>query len=203
MRKGAHQIAKIKMKSVGIGASVCVASTFYLFCNSVTALNNWICLALLIVECMVLIRRPRSLFQKRLNDYFVIIHFPFCKWNQIYQFSAHRYRSIKRGEKNCKMIFRSLTLQMKNMFSPSFFPTGYYRTITHDTVKARIEQWEKRGHLTILTCKPIYSKNLARIQETALHRNCRRCSHADRCQFRRYAMQPRQFYYIEFHVHIA
>lgn len=194
-------IARIRMESAGIGVSICATMTFYLFSNSVTVLDSWICLVLLIVECMILIRRPRRLFQRRLNDYFVVVHYPFCKWHQIYQLPAHRHHSIKHGEQNCDAIFHSLKLQMKSMSSPSSFPAGYYRTITHDTMRGRIEHCEKLGYLTIPTCRPVYRKSLEQIQKTVLNKNCKRCPSAGLCYFRHYATQSRQFYYIEFQVH--
>lgn len=104
--------------------------------------------------------------------------------------------------KNCHEIFRSLSQQMKNMFSPESFPNGYYRTITHETVVKRLALLGKNGFVSILTCKPVYSKDLAVTQKNILQRSCKRCGRGIHCLFRRIALRDKQFYYIEFQVHI-
>ena len=196
MKTGRHIIAIIKMESVEIIVAACAAVTFDLFCHTATGAESIAVLALLAIECMILTRHPQRIFQRRLNDYFVVIHYPFSKWRGIYQSPVRKHRILKSGKSTCKSDYHNLTRQMVGMFTPTCFPDGFYRTITHDTVKTRIERWEKSGYLKILACKPVYRKDLKHLQK-----DCKRCSDAGQCSFRRYVIQPRQFYYIEFQVH--
>lgn len=195
-----HLIAEIRMKSEYIVLPIVISATAFRCYFSTTLPDCFVCLLLLVLEFLFLIRRPRLLFQRRLNDFFVVIHYPLMKWHQIYQ-SLTRCCCKQLRKENCDEIFRSLTQQMENMFAPKYFPNGYYRTITHETVVARITLLERDGYLTILNCKPICSKSLIQTQKAFLRRNCKRCDNADHCHFNWFALQRKQFYYIEFQVH--
>ena len=195
-----HLIAEIKIKPENIILPMVISVTVLRCYFSATLPECLACLLLLVLEFMFLIRRPRVLFERRLNDFFVVIHYPLMKWHKIYQ--SVTYCCCKQFRKeNCDEIFHSLTQQMENMFAPTYFPNGYYRTITHETVAARITLLERDGYLTILNCKPIYSKSLIQTQKAFLRRNCKRCENAGHCHFQRFASKQKRFYYVEFQVH--
>lgn len=112
-----------------------------LFCTN--GLAAVICLVLGIVFYMPSVHFPHRLFRIRLNDYFVIIRYPFIKWHDIYQLpEKNTYRP---GPNQCSQKLRELSRQMTKMFSCPRFTTGaFYRMTTHQTIINHLLRLKKR-----------------------------------------------------------
>lgn len=152
----------------------------------------------LIIEILILLQRPRRLFEHRLNEYFVVTKYPFSKWHGIFQ-SPERFICNPKTS-NCKVFFRELSRQIIELFSLVDSGKGYYRITTHSVIKKRIEMLELQGKLKIICCTPAYEKDLAKLQDLLLHHKCRQCCDVESCRYRQASEGKRQFYYIEFYV---
>lgn len=178
------------------------AAALFLFVLSLIS-NDFTDSMVLLILCFITlfasVHRPRVLYVKRLNPFFVIVHYPYCKWHSIYQMPFKRQRKFT-VKQPCSRFYQGLSHQMVDMFSFIDTEHGFYRTITHQTIKDRIEAYQERGRLKILTCRPAYQKSLLKNQGSLLYHKCRKCPDADQCRFRRISKVTRQFYYIEFFV---
>lgn len=150
---------------------------------------------LLGIELHMLFRRPRILFEKRLNSNFVVIKYPCCRWKGIYQMPAKKFLAD-----DCETNYRSLCVAMKDLFSHIESEHGYFRTITHGTVKRRLQKSAADGKLKILVCEPSYKKALKRIFVQAVNKKCSRCEKSGTCPHCLAAKKIRQFYYMEFYI---
>lgn len=194
-------IARLKMNFIPCITLISILITCYLFCISPASPWNWVYPLLLFIEILYQTRHPRRLFQRRLNDYFVVTHYPLSHWNQIYQAPVKKAWFSKGKQKSCDELFHTLLHQMKSMFSPEYFPDGYYRTITHKSLISRILKCQNKGELTVLAIQKVNQERLEMTQHELTHKNCSRCCDAAQCHFKGLAHKPRPFYYIEFQVH--
>jgi len=172
---------------------------FCLFASSSNVVAAYALLAACFILLFAAIHRPRKFYARRLNPFFAVVHYPFCKWHQIYEMPT---RKQKRAllKSSCKQYYGQLARQMTDMFSFINTEHGYYRAITHQTVADRILKYRDQGQLEIITFHPAYRKNLLKIQDSLLYHKCRKCSDATHCRYRRNSKIPRQFFYIEFYV---
>lgn len=153
---------------------------------------------LLVVSVLYLFRQPRFLFEIRLNNLFVIRIYPFSKWKNIYQDPVKSMKFRETGLTACKSHYKLYVQELKSVFDFIDGGHGYYRTITHVTLKNRLEAMQEQGKIQILKCQPAYKQSLAHLQKKLLHKQCKKCPDSNRCQFRKKSKQKRQFYYIEF-----
>lgn len=180
-----------------------------LICGSLFAGNEtagWVLFLLFVADLLAILHSPRRLLERRLNDNFIVVHYIFSKWHEVYQqpkqipWYSRKAAVRSRGLNDCKAFYHALTGQIDGLFSPAYFPKGFYRMTTHDVFKRRLEEKERHGLLRVLTCEPIYSKNIQCEQEALLRRSCLRCPDTGNCLFKKFSATPRQFYYIEFEV---
>lgn len=159
------------------------------------------CLTLVVAFSLAANHIPARLFVKRLNPYFIDIQYPFSRWNNIYQKPVKcSLRKSDFFKISCVDFYRQLSQQIIDMFSFINTETGFCRTITHETIINRIKQYEKSGKLQIITIKPVYKKNLVKIQDALLYNRCRGCPRKSNCRYRALSKKKRQFYYIEFYI---
>lgn len=171
--------------------------TFFIFIKINKSLLSLILLILLILESLFVLRKPKSIFEHRLNDYFIIVRYPFCKWSFIFQ-----QVNKKALESECKNIYRNLSREIIHIFNfvDSHHQRGYYRTITHTVIKDRLKRLERKQKLKILTCKPIYLKDFTKIKKSITNNNCKRCKGSAHCIWNKSAKELRQFYFVEFYI---
>lgn len=191
---------KLKLYSPEIIWTVLAFVTLFIFFASSIPVLSLLLLLIMTVEILILLRRPRKLFDLRLNDFFAVIHYPFSKWHAIFQAPAKEFRLQCAGVNDCKALYRNLSRQMTGLFVLVDSGDGYYRMITHAIIKKRVERLETKEKLKILTCKPAYKQSLIKLQKAILHSSCKKCPDASNCRFRIISTKPRQFYYIEFYV---
>jgi hypothetical protein len=155
---------------------------------------------LVIIEILILLRRPRKFFERRLNDYFIMLRYPLSKWHSIFQSpKSCIYRS---DSSVCKVFFRDLSKQMTKLFDLVEASKGYYRFTTHEVIKKRIEMLEQQGKLKIICCKPTYRKNLVQLQNLLLHHGCRQCPQAGCCYYRQVSIKKGNFTILNFTLNI-
>lgn len=190
----------VKMYSTELIKAASIPITFYIFCIADSKIISFLLLFLFIVEILALVRQPRFLFKKRLNEYFIVHQYPFYKWKSIYQQPFKKGRLHTTGLLMCKGFYRNLSKQMKTAFDFVDAEHGYYRTITHSVIKARLIHEQNKGKLQIITCEPAYLKSLEHIQKHLFYNRCKKCPDSSVCYFKKLSIQPRQFYYIEFYI---
>lgn len=188
------------MTSVGLVAVAAVLIGFGVLYITTFKFIAWLMLILIVVSLLFIIRQPRFLFEKRLNHFFVLFTYPFSKWNNIYQQPVKSMRFRNTGSAICRNHYRSYTQEMVSAFDFIDREHGYYRTITHETLKDRLLHIQEQGKIEILACEPAYQRSLIHIQKYLFFNRCKKCSDAGQCYFRRLSDQPRQFYYIEFRI---
>lgn len=181
-------------------AMTCMMFTFCFLWVTTTTLAALLILVLLVIEAPAVLRIPKKVFQKRLNSYFIVISYPFYKWNSIFQSAGNKYRLRSTGAEPCKKFYLNLSRQIVEMFIPSNWEHGYYRTITHPVIKIHLERLQTEGKLQIIKCEPAYFKDMTHIQKSLLHNRCKHCKDAAYCRFRNSAKVSRQFYYIDFYI---
>ena len=186
---------RIKMYSYLLVALTCLVLTTLCSLFVKSAIPSLLILFLLVVEMLVITQRPKRLFQKQLNDHFMIVHFPGSCWNGIFQ-----KPTAVLTKADCSSVYRSLCKSMIDIFSFIQHEHGYYRTITHDIVKRRLEKEAKAGNIVVLTCEPAYQKNLSSIFHQAMQKICLECGQSKACHHLLAAKKKRQFYYIEFYI---
>lgn len=160
-----------------------------------SALLSILILILLLVEMLVVTQRPKRLFQRQLNDNFMIVHYPGSKWNAIYQRPNPLVAPF-----DCHYSYRRVCKSMHSIFSCIRNEQGYFRTITHDTIIRRLEKEAKNDNLIILTCKLAYQKDLSSIFYQSMHKICGGCEKSRTCPHRLASKKKRPFYYIEFYI---
>lgn len=170
--------------------------TFFLFIKIDKSLLSIVLLVLLILESLFVLRKPKYIFEHRLNDFFIILRYPFYKWNFIFQ-------QVKRKTfgTDCKSTYHNLSHEIINMFSSVDFKHGYYRTITHTVIKDRLGRLERKEKLKIITCKPVYLKDFTKIRKFIIHKNCKSCKGSQHCIWNKSSIKPRQFYFVEFYIY--
>lgn len=152
-------------------------------------------LVLLVIELLVITQRPKKLFQKQLNENFMIVRFPGSKWGGIFQ----RPSSLETISE-CRLSYRRVCKSMQSIFQCIQNEHGYFRTITHETIMHRLEKEAKAGTIVILTCNLAYKNDLSKIFHQAMRERCRRCDQSKTCPQLLIAKKIRQFYYIEFYI---
>jgi hypothetical protein len=183
-----------------IMAMACMMVTFCSLWIATTTFASLLILVLLVIEALAVLRIPKKVFQKRLNSYFIVIRCPFYKWNIIFQSAGNKDRLRSTGADPCKNFYHDLSRQIVEMFIPSNWEHGYYRTITHPIIKNHLERLQSKGNLQIITCEAAYHKDMANIQKSLLHNRCKSCKDVACCPYRNATKKIRQFYYIEFYV---
>lgn len=174
-------------------ASLILTTVCSFFVQSIAA--SMLILFLLVIEILAITQRPKRLFQRQLNNNFMIVHFPGSRWNGIFQ-----KPTFVLTKADCSSVYRSLCKSMLNIFSFIQHEHGYYRTITHDIVKRRLEKEAKTGNIVILTCEHAYRKDLSSIFHQAMQKVCLGCGQSKACHHLLAAKKKRQFYYIEFYI---
>lgn len=174
-------------------ASLILTTVCSFFVQSIAV--SMLTLFLLVIEILAITQRPKRLFQRQLNDNFMIVHFPGSRWNGIFQKPAAAL-----PKSDCSFIYRNLCKFMIDAFSFIQHEHGYYRTITHDIVKRRLEKEAKNGNIAILTCEQAYRKDLSSIFHQAMQKICLGCEQSKTCPHLLAAKKKRQFYYIEFYI---
>lgn len=186
---------KIRMYSFLLIDLACLVLTTVCSFFVKSAFLSMLILFLLLMEMLVATQRPKRLFQRQLNDNFMIVRFPGSRWYGIFQKPA-----AVLPKTDCSLIYRNLCKSMLGIFSFIQQEHGYYRTITHEIVIRRLEKEEKAGNLEILTCEPAYKKDLSNIFHQAMRGSCWGCNQSKICPHLLAAKKKRQFYYIEFHI---
>lgn len=186
---------RIKMYSYLLATLACLVLTTLCSFFVKSSVLTLLILLLLIIEMLVVTQRPKRLFQKQLNDNFMIVKFPGSKWKEIFQHPSPLVPKF-----DCNYSYRRVCKSMHNIFVFIQQEQGYYRTITHDTIKHRLEKESKAGSIVILTCEPAYQKDLSDIFHQAMHKICWGCGKSKNCSHRLAAKKKRQFYYIEFYI---
>lgn len=192
---GKNMKYRIKMYSQLLVAMANLISTTVcsFFVQSIAA--SMLILFLLVIEILAITQRPKRLFQKQLNDHFMIVHFPGSRWHGIFQ-----KPTAVLTKADCSSVYRNLCKSMIDIFSFIQHEHGYYRTITHDIVKRRLEKEAKAGNIVVLTCEPAYRKDLSSIFHQAMQKVCLGCGQSKTCHHLLAAKKKRQFYYIEFYI---
>ena len=166
----------------------------------ITLQASFLCLNLTALICFIIsIMAFRLMFglRTRLNDYFIIIRWPFSKWRNVFQKPDH-VSGV--NSDLCRYKIRNLSCQMISMFSSPLFQKDYlYRMTTHQTVVNHLKRLEKQDQVKIMTCTPTESKTLKRELKRIL-KYCWNCPKRESCRWHRKETEPRQFYYVEFQV---
>lgn len=186
---------RIKMYSQLLAALACLVLTIIYSIFVTSATLAILILFLLVIEILVITQRPKRLFQRQLNDNFMIVWFPGSKWRGIFQRPSPLFTKF-----DCGVAYRRMCRSMHDIFNFIQIEKGYFRTITHDTIKYRLEKEAKAGSIVILTCKPAYQKDLSGIFHQAMHKMCWGCEKSKTCPHRQATKKVRQFYYIEFYI---
>jgi hypothetical protein len=203
---GAYGSVKYKIKMILPAICWGTASTaFLLLCLLCLCFQNTfaaiICFMTGVIFYLITIQIPRPFFRIRLNEYFVIIRYPFTKWQGVFQSPDPKWRFRSHEIKQCKKTLCRVSHQMTDMFSSIYFETGgSYRLTTHQTVVNHLKRLEKSEQIKIVTCIPIYRHSLKKEQQKILGRSCRCCSDRKVCRWYQGAIKRRQFYYVEFQV---
>lgn len=191
---------KIKMYAPEFVPLIVLIPILICFYSTTSQVVAWIMILLLILDFFVALKKPKHFYVKRLNNYFVVFYYPVTKWRGIYQKAEIKQRIHSSGVKECRMLFKDLSDNMISMFDYLDKEQGYYRTITHDTLKDRLFDMQAKGKIHILTCQPAYEHNLIKIQRKLFHNKCRKCSFVHDCKFWKLAKEKRVFYFIEFQI---
>lgn len=192
---GENMKYRIKMYSqlLAAMASLLLTTVCSFFVQSIAV--SMLILFLLVIEILAITQRPKRLFQRQLNDNFMIVHFPGSRWNGIFQKQDAVLLKV-----SCSFVYRNLCKSMIDVFSFIQHEHGYYRTITHDIFKRRLEKEAKAGNIVILTCEQAYRKDLSSIFHQAMKKICLGCGQTKTCPHLLAAKKKRQFYYIEFYI---
>lgn len=126
----------------------------------------------------------------RLDRIFTVICFPWSKYKIIYQ------KPDKRFTKNASCEEIALQLIESTHAVQLLLKTGWYRTITHDTVLKRIKKGLQAESLTYI---PLNTRNLINVQRNLFANRCKKCTEAEQCFYRRSAYIKRTFYFVEFY----
>lgn len=192
---------KLKMQSVEIALSIASVLAIFasLLCNSFYSIL--ICLLIGAALFCMAAHRPSKFFVKRFGLFFIVAKYPLSKWHNIYQKLISRSGMLHAVQwMDCTILYRELSKQICEMFNYLDTEHGYYRTITHETIINRIKQSEEQGKIKILTLKPLYRRNMVKIQSALLYHKCRFCYGKGTCRFRAISKKKRQFYFIEFYI---
>lgn len=186
---------RIKMYSQLLAALACLVLTIIYSFFVTSATLAILILFLLVIEILVITQRPKRLFQRQLNDNFMIVWFPGSKWRGIFQRPSPLIPKT-----DCHYSYRRVCNSMHSIFDFIQQEQGYFRTITHDTIIHRLEKEAKAGSIVILTCEPAYRKDLGSIFHQAMDKVCWNCGQSKTCPHLLAAKKVRQFYYIEFYI---
>ena len=174
----------------------CTVFTFLIILFCLISASNIFPYLIGVIFYLVAIKIPQCFFSTRLNDYFIIIRWPFSKWRNVFQKPNHVSET---NPDLCRYKIRNLSRQMFDMFSSPLFLTGcLYRMTTHQTVVNHLMRLEKQGQIKIMACTPIASNTLKKELKHIVH--CRFCKKKEGCRWHRLNSEPRQFYYVEFSV---
>lgn len=180
--------------------TLCLFITVALLYCTTTPFTASVVLIAMLCEMLAVMRWPKALFEKRLNDFFIVIHYPFCKWNRIFESSNKEGHLQTTGFSNCREFYRVFSSKLLSVYDFIDTEHGYYRMITHLVIINHLKKYDKDSKIQILTCQPAYQNDLVHIQKSLFFNRCKKCRDADRCKFKKMSAQPRQFYYIEFYI---
>ena len=185
---------KMVLPAIYWGTGGLIVILLSLYCPN--AMSSFLCFVLGVFAVCIALGIPHWRLCSRLNDYFIIIRWPFSKWRNVFQKPDH----VSKVSDLCRYKIRNLSRQMINMFSsPLFQKDCLYRMTTHQTVVNHLKRLEKQGQIKIMTCMPTESKTLKRELKKII-RHCQRCPKREGCCWHRMETEPRQFYYVEFQV---
>lgn len=91
---------------------------------------------------------------------------------------------------DCRTLLKDLLEDQHRL--PTALTPGLYRTLTHDTILARLERMD---NVAVLSSSPAYVATLEETVNQAMGQRCRRCT--KRCPFPG-RQKPRQFYDVRF-----
>lgn len=137
--------------------------------------------------------------KERINSIFISEKFPFSRWNNLFQLPEKNGLLTTVGAVPCDTFYKSL---MKTIFQMSneLGQSGYYRTITHSSVKRILQHRVRQGKMKLIRCVPVYQRSFVHLQKQLLRNRCKGCPDNKDCPYYREAPRLRQFYYIEFQI---
>lgn len=137
----------------------------------------------------------------RINSMFITEKHFFSKWNDIFQLPDKKCTLKIVGAVPCDTFYKSLMKAMYQMSNELGQP-GYYRTITHSSVKRILQHRARQDKIKLIKCVPAYQRSFVHLQKQLLRNRCKGCPDNKDCPYYQDAPRSRQFYYIEFQIPI-